>query len=111
MNNKSFQTSSKLVAREIKLSMEKTTKLSVIGLGLSVGLAWGLAVLAGGVLALIFSGWANVQEFTEFMNLIYSGWGMSFGQTLIMAIWAFSQGFVAGFLIAIFYNIFSKRLN
>ena len=91
--------------------MEKSTKLSVIGLGLSVGLAWGLAVLAGGILALIFSGWANVQEFTEFMNLIYSGWGMSFGQTLIMAIWAFSQGFVAGFLIAIFYNIFSKKFN
>ncbi len=111
MNNKFSQTSSKLVAREIKLRMEKTTKLSVIGLGLSVGLAWGLAVLAGGVLALIFSGWTNVQEFTEFMNLIYSGWGMSFGQTLIMAIWAFSQGFVAGFLIAIFYNIFSKKFN
>ena len=68
-------------------------------------------MLAGGVLALIFSGWANVQEFTEFMNLIYSGWGMSFGQTLIMAIWAFSQGFVAGFLIAVFYNIFSKKFN
>ena len=111
MNNKFCKTSSKLVARKIKLRMEKTTKLSVIGLGLSVGLAWGLAVLAGGVLALIFSGWANVQEFTEFMNLIYSGWGMSFGQTLIMAIWAFSQGFVAGFLIGIFYNIFSKRFN
>ena len=40
--------------------MEKTTKLSVIGLGLSTGLAWGLAVLAGGILAIIFSGWANV---------------------------------------------------
>ena len=66
--------------------MEKTTKLSVIGLGLSAGLAWGLAVLAGGILAMIFSGWANVQVFTEFMNLIYVGWGLSFGQTLIMAV-------------------------
>jgi len=92
-------------------SMEKATKLSVIGLGLSAGLAWGLAVLAGGILAMIFSGWANVQVFTEFMNLIYVGWGLSFGQTLIMAVWAFSQGFVAGLLIAIFYNIFSTKFN
>ena len=91
--------------------MKKATKLSVIGLGLSTGLAWGLAVLAGGVLAMIFSGWANVQAFTEFMNLIYTGWGMSFGETLLMALWAFSQGFVAGFLIAIFYNIFSTKFN
>ena len=91
--------------------MEKATKLSVIGLGLSTGLAWGLAVLAGGILAMIFSGWANVQAFTEFMNLIYTGWGMSFGETLLMALWAFSQGFVAGFLIAIFYNIFSTKFN
>ena len=74
-------------------------------------LAWGLAVLAGGILAMIFSGWANVQVFTEFMNLIYVGWGLSFGQTLIMAVWAFSQGFVAGLLIAIFYNIFSTKFN
>ena len=78
---------------------------------MSVGFAWSLAVLAGGILAMIFHKWTNVQEFTEFMNLIYTGWGLSFGQTLLMALWAFSQGFVAGFLIAIFYNIFSTKFN
>ena len=90
--------------------MEKTTKLSVIGLGLAVGIAWGLAVFAAGIIAMLMQE-ANVETFKEFFNLIYPGWGMSFGETLLMAVWAFSQGFVAGFLIAIFYNIFSKKFN
>ncbi len=90
--------------------MEKTTKLSVIGLGLAVGIAWGLAVFAAGIIAMVMQE-ANVEAFKEFFNLIYPGWGMSFGETLLMAVWAFSQGFVAGFLIAVFYNIFSKKFN
>jgi hypothetical protein len=30
---------------------------------------------------------------------------------LLMTLWSFSHGFIAGFLIGIFYNIFGKRFN
>ena len=91
--------------------MEKTTKVSVIGLGFSVGLAWAIAILIGGVLAMIFNQWENVKLFTGIMNLVYPGWGRTIFDTLLMTLWSFTQGFVAGFLIGIFYNIFAKKFN
>ena len=60
MNNKFCKTSSKLVVRKIKLRMEKTTKLSVIGLGLSVGLAWGLAFSQGFVAGFLIAIFYNI---------------------------------------------------
>ena len=90
--------------------MEKVTKLSVIGLGLSAGLAWALAVLVAGIIAMVMQE-ANVEAFKDIFNLVYPGWGMSVGGTLLMVVWSFTHGFVAGFLIGIFYNFFSTKFN
>jgi len=88
----------------------KTEKLSVIGLGLALGLAWALGVLLVGVVALVAPDFA-VDPFRDMFNIFYPGWGKSIGETLLMTVWSFTHGFVGGFLIGFFYNIFAKIFN
>jgi len=90
--------------------MEKSIKLSTIGLGISLGLAWSIGVLIVGVMALMMEQ-ATVEPFKNLFNIMYPGWGDTLGETLLMTVWSFTHGFVAGFLIGIFYNIFAKRFN
>jgi ABC-type methionine transport system permease subunit len=52
-----------------------------------------------------------VDPFRDMFNIFYPGWGKSIGLTLVMTIWSFTHGFVGGFLIGIFYNIFAKKFN
>jgi hypothetical protein len=90
--------------------MEKATKLSTIGLGISLGLAWSIGVLIVGVMALVMEQ-ATVEPFKNLFNIMYPGWGDTLGKTLLMTVWSFTHGFVGGFLIGIFYNLFAKRFN
>ena len=90
--------------------VEKATKLSTIGLGLSLGLAWSIGVLIVGVMALLMDQ-ATVEPFKNLFNIMYPGWGDTAGKTLLMTVWSFSHGFVGGFLIGLFYNLFAKRFN
>ena len=90
--------------------MEKTTKVSTIGLGLSLGLSWAIGVLIVGFMALMMDQ-ISVEPFRELFNIIYPGWGRSIGSTLLMVLWSFTHGFVGGFLTGIFYNTFSKKFN
>jgi hypothetical protein len=90
--------------------MEKTIKVSTIGLGLSLGLAWAIGVLIVGFMALAMDE-MSVEPFRSLFNIVYPGWGISVGSTLIMTLWSFTHGFVGGFLTGIFYNTFSKKFN
>ena len=90
--------------------MEKTIKVSTIGLGLSLGLAWAIGVLIVGFMALAMNE-MSVEPFRSLFNIIYPGWGISVGSTLLMTLWSFTHGFVGGFLTGIFYNAFSKKFN
>jgi len=90
--------------------MEKTIKVSTIGLGLSLGLAWAIGVLIVGFMALAMDE-MSVEPFRSLFNIIYPGWGISVGSTLLMTLWSFTHGFVGGFLTGIFYNTFSKKFN
>jgi len=91
-------------------SMEKATKISTIGLGLALGCAWAIGILLVGIIALVAPDFA-VDPFRDMFNIFYPGWGKSIGLTLVMTIWSFTHGFVGGFLIGIFYNIFAKKFN
>ena len=91
-------------------SMEKATKLSVIGLGLALGCAWALGILLVGIIALVAPDFA-VDPFRDIFNIFYPGWGQSFGETLLMTVWSFTHGFVGGLLVGIFYNFFAKKFN
>ena len=67
--------------------MEKITKVSTIGLGLSLGLAWAIGVLIVGFMALTMDQ-ISVEPFRELFNIVYPGWGKSVGSTLIMTLWS-----------------------
>ena len=90
--------------------MEKTTRISTIGLGFALGLAWAIGVLTVGIMALMMEP-ITVEPFRELFNIVYPGWGRSIGLTLLMTLWSFTHGFVGGFLTGIFYNSFSKKFN
>ena len=90
--------------------MEKTINVSTIGLGLSLGLAWAIGVLIVGFMALAMNE-MSVEPFRSLFNIVYPGWGISVGSTLLMTLWSFTHGFVGGFLTGIFYNTFSKKFN
>ena len=95
--------------------MKKIIKISIVELGLSIGATWSITIFVLGLLALFFSTettlLTNIILLKGFINLIYPGWGESFAETLLMTVWAFVHGFFAGFLIASFYNIFSKNIS
>ena len=100
----------KLEDRKVELSMEKATRISTIGLGLALGLAWALGILLVGIVALVAPDFA-VDPFRDMFNIFYPGWGKSIGETLLMTVWSFTHGFVGGFLIGIFYNFFASKFN
>ena len=80
--------------------MDKATKLSTIGLGISLGLAWSIGVLIVGVMALVMEQ-ATVEPFKNLFNIMYPGWGDSIGSTLLMTVWSFTHGFVGADLAAL----------
>ena len=84
---------------------EKYQKLSVISLALAIGIVWGgFAVLAGWFSIL---GWA--VPFVKTMGAMYVGYSSTFWGGVIGGIWAFIDGFIGGFFIAVLYNCFRKR--
>ena len=96
--------------RKVKSNMEKATRISTIGLGLALGLAWALGILLVGIVALVAPDFA-VDPFRDMFNIFYPGWGKSISETLLMTVWSFTHGFVGGFLIGIFYNFFASKFN
>ena len=76
-------------------------------LGLSLGLVWGLAILLGTWWLLI---WGYKGELISKLSQFYIGYSYSWGGAAIGFIWGFVDGFLAGVLIAWFYDIFSKMI-
>jgi hypothetical protein len=79
-------------------------KLQPLALGIAVGVLWALYVFFAGIFA-IFS-WGNVLVAT--LGSFYLGYGPSIVGAIIGAIWAFTDGFVAGAVIAWIYNKLAK---
>lgn len=86
------------------MAKEKTAKLSVIGLGLSGGVFWGLSMIVAGWTSMF--NWGNA--FVKVMASIYIGYEPSFIGAIVGGIWGFGDGFLAGILLAFFYNVFRK---
>jgi hypothetical protein len=80
-------------------------RLSVLALGMALGLLWGLAILITGLLAYSINvGGAMVTTFGS----IYIGYAPTLFGSLVGALWGFADGFIGGVLIALFYNMFLK---
>jgi hypothetical protein len=75
-------------------------------LGLSLGIVWGLGVFLGTL-------WAVLQGRGTTVGLLshyYPGFTVSYLGALVGLVWGFINGFVAGVLIAWFYDLFCKVL-
>jgi len=86
------------------MAKEKAAKFCWIGLALGVGIYWGLSMLVAGWTSMF--GWGN--SFVSMMSSIYIGYEPSFIGAIIGGIWGFFDGFIAGAVVAFFYNMFRK---
>ncbi len=75
-------------------------KLQPLPLGIATGVFWAICVFVAGIFAM--SGW-GVALVTALASL-YIGYSASILGAFIGAVWAFIDGFVAGFIIAWIYN-------
>lgn len=79
-------------------------KISPVGLGLSLGILWGLSLLVMGLIAYFY---AYGRPFVEAVATLYLGYEPSVLGSFIGGVIGFIDGFVTGFLIAWLYNCFS----
>ncbi|MBW2993599.1 bacteriophage holin [Candidatus Woesearchaeota archaeon] len=80
-------------------------KLDVLGLGLAIGIACAVYMFLIGLSAWLF-GWGT--GIVELISSLYLGFSATFAGSLIGAVWAFIDGFIAGVIIAWLYNKFRK---
>lgn len=78
-------------------------KLKVVPAALAVGLTWGVGVLLLGWVS--GGGWGG--RLVDVLSSVYVGYASTFLGGLIGGVWAFADGFVAGLVLAFFYNVFA----
>jgi len=83
----------------------KGCRLSPVGLGLSLGVLWGLSILILGLLAYFHS---YGKPFVEAMGVLYVGYEPSVQGSILGGIIGFVDAFITGVLIAWLYNLFSR---
>ena len=80
-------------------------KLNARALAMSLGIIWGVALLVITIISL-YSGYA--AEFLSLVASFYPGYEVSIPGAVIGLIYAFIDGFIGGYLMAIIYNKFAK---
>jgi len=80
-----------------------TTRLRVVSVALAAGLTWGFGVLLLGWVS--GGGWGG--RLVDVLSSVYVGYAPTFLGGLIGGAWAFVDGFVAGLVLAFFYNAFA----
>jgi hypothetical protein len=81
------------------------SKLSACALGFALGLTWALGMLILGVLAWSFH---VGEKWVELISTVYVGFAATPVGVLIGTLWAFVEGYISGFVLAVIYN-FSAR--
>ena len=79
-------------------------KIQPLALGVAVGVLWAICVFCAGIMATF--GWG--VAFVGALGSLYIGYGASIAGALIGTVWAFIDGFFAGFVIAWIYNIVAR---
>lgn len=82
----------------------KGCKLSPVGLGLALGVLWGLFIFVLGLVAYYYT---YGRPFVEALSTVYIGYEPSIKGSFIGGISGFIAAFILGFLIAWLYNRFS----
>lgn len=83
----------------------KGCKLSPMGLGLSLGILWGLSIFGMGLMAYFY---AYGKPFVEAMSVLYLGYEPSIKGSILGGIIGFVDAFIMGALIAWLYNLCSR---
>lgn len=83
-------------------------KLCVKSLALASGILWGVCVFFVGVANLIWSGYG--VDFLHWLSSFYPGYngGRSFGEVVIVTLYALLDGLAGGAIFAWLYNCFNK---
>ncbi|MGA8149347.1 MAG: hypothetical protein WB952_00090 [Terriglobales bacterium] len=86
-------------------------KLSVKGLALAFAILWGWAMLGMGLANLIWSGYG--QQFLQTMASVYPGYHAtrSIAEVIVGTLYGAVDGFIAGAVFAWLYNQFAKPGN
>lgn len=80
-------------------------KLDIKAFGLSVGIVWGLAMLALGLINM-GSHWGS--GIVEVMSTLYIGYKATILGSIIGGIWGFFDAGIGGVVVAWLYNKFAK---
>lgn len=91
---------------------EGIMKLSVMRLGLTLGIIWAAVALLTGIANLIWSGYG--VALLKFLDSMYPGyhlgkWG--FGGVIVATLYAVIDGFVVGVVVAWLYNLLGKFIK
>lgn len=79
-------------------------KMSPVGLGMSLGVLWGLSIFGMGLITYFYS---YGKPFVEAIAAVYLGYEPSIKGSIIGGVIGFIHAFITGFLIAWLYNKFS----
>lgn len=79
-------------------------KFQPLALGAAIGVLWALYVFCLGICAMFGWGSALIAPFAS----LYIGYSASIAGAIIGGIWAFCDGFIAGYVIAWIYNAVAK---
>lgn len=82
-------------------------ELRKTALGISIGLLWGLTILLGTWWLLVRDAPGDV---ISKLSAFYIGYSYTWGGAIIGFLWGFVDGFIAGVLIAGFYNFFCRKI-
>ncbi len=81
-------------------------KINVLHLGYALGITGALYALFLGIVAWLYS-WGADLVFA--LSSYYIGYAPTLGGALIGTLWVLVDGFIAGVLIAVFYNLFQQK--
>ena len=76
--------------------------LSAFGLGMGIGVTWGLGVMLLALMAWLGGGWGS--ELVKSLGSLYIGYAPTGVGSIVGLVWGFADGFVTGLLIAWIYN-------
>ena len=81
-------------------------KLSVKGFALACGITFALAMLAGGIMAMMWPDWG--ERFMNLAGALYPGVeGVAFGPVIVATLYALVDGAIFGAIFAWLYNRFA----
>ena len=84
---------------------ETKARLSPCALGAAFGLLWGLSLLVLGLLS-AYCNWGT--PLVELLGSLYIGYNTTISGLGLGLLWGVIDGFIGGFLLAFFYNLWLK---